>query len=63
MGLLIEIAVVAIAVWVLWRGFRQHQRKVSGAVRRAKEAVRDASPQTLIKDPKTGVYRPAERDE
>jgi ABC-type nickel/cobalt efflux system permease component RcnA len=60
MGLLLEILVVAIAVWVAWRGFRQHQRRVADAVQHAEEAVKDATPETLVKDPKTGVYRPKE---
>jgi len=58
MGLLVEIGVVGLAVWMVWRGFSQHRRNVGEAVRRAEEAVDDARAQTLVKDPKTGVYRP-----
>ncbi len=58
MGFLIEVGIVALAVWMTWRGFTQHRRQVAESVRRAEEAVNEARPQTLIKDPKTGVYRP-----
>lgn len=61
MGLLIEIAIVAAAGWLAWRGFRRHQRNVASAVRHAERAVKDAAPETLVKDPATGVYRPADR--
>jgi hypothetical protein len=61
MGLLIEFAVIAIALWVVWRGFSQHSRRVGAAVRKAEQAVRDATPETLVRDPKTGVYRPLDR--
>jgi hypothetical protein len=61
MGLLIEVAIVACAIWLAWRGFRQQQRNVADAVRGAEQAVKDAAPQTLVKDPATGVYRPIDR--
>jgi len=63
MGLVIEIAIVAAALWLAWRGFARHQRNVAGAVRRAEQAVKDAAPETLVKDPVTGVYRPIDRKE
>ncbi len=58
MGLLVEIGVVGLAVWMMWRGFTQHRRNVGEAVRRAEKTVDEARPLTLVKDPKTGVYRP-----
>ncbi len=61
MGLLIEVGVVALAVWLTWRGLSQHRRNVTNAIRRAERAAEEARTQTLVQDPKTGVYRPAER--
>ena len=63
MALVIEIAIVVAALWMAWRRFTRHKRNVAEAVRHAEKAVKDATPETLVKDPVTGVYRPAERKE
>ena len=63
MGLIVEIAIVAAAVWMIWRSFTRHQRTVTGTVRRGGNVAKDTKPLTLVKDPVTGVYRPADPKE
>jgi len=63
MGLVIEIAIVAAAAWLAWRGFTRHKRNVANAVKRGEGAVKDSTSETLVKDPVTGVYRLPERGE
>lgn len=57
MGLFIEVAIVVAAFAYGWHRFRRHRRDVTDQLKKAERSAREA-PETLIKDPKTGVYRP-----
>ena len=56
---LIFFAAVAIAGYVGYRSFVREAQRVSARVRRAEQEAKTGSVGTLVKDPKTGEYRPA----
>ena len=60
MARLIEIAIVVAAAVYVWRGFRRQQQSVTEALKRAERATDDRAPETLVKDPATGIYRPVD---
>ncbi|MEX0851770.1 MAG: hypothetical protein WD036_00585 [Bauldia sp.] len=58
MARLIEIALVVAAVVFVWRVYRRRQTEAA-ALRHAARPMGIETPETLVKDPATGVYRPA----
>ena len=63
MGRLILVAFVLVAAGFAWRAFRRQQQRVVEALRKTDAAVRKSVPETLVKDPATGIYRPIDRGE
>lgn len=61
MARLLFFALLAAAAWYGWKAFRRQQARVTEALKRAEGALAKNEPVTLQKDPKTGVYRPADR--
>ncbi len=62
MARLIEIALVVAALAYGWHRLRRHRRDITERLRKAERSAADAS-ETLIKDPKTGIYRPPDRED
>lgn len=56
---LIFFAVVAVAGYAGYRSFVREAERVTARVQRAKKEAKTGSMGTLVKDPKTGEYRPA----
>lgn len=45
-----------------YRSFKREAARVSKKVRQAEQEARTGASGTLVRDPKTGVYRPAKKD-
>jgi membrane protein implicated in regulation of membrane protease activity len=58
---LIFFALVGLAAYLGYRSFIREAERVTSRVRKAEEEARTGAQGTLVKDPKTGVYR-VERD-
>lgn len=56
---LIFFALIAIVAYVGYRAFIREAERVTRRAQRARQEVRTGSIGTLVKDPKTGEYRPA----
>jgi hypothetical protein len=63
MARLLFFALVAGALWYGWHLFRRQQGKVAEVLKRAEGTLTKNEPVDLERDPKTGVYRPADRDD
>jgi len=57
MARLIEIAIVVAVLAYGWQRFRRHRREVTERLQNAERSAGE-TPETLVKDPATGVYRP-----
>ena len=60
---LLLIALVALVGFLGYRAFVREARRVSAKVRREEREAQNKAIGTLIKDPKTGEYRPAREDD
>jgi uncharacterized protein HemX len=64
---LLVIALIAAAGWYAWKMLKRQQARVEAALRKAeataKPTVREQKSIALEKDPKTGVYRPSDRQD
>ena len=56
--LIFLIAIAAAAIYG-YRSFKREAARVSQRVRQAEQEARNNADGTLVRDPKTGVYRPA----
>lgn len=63
MAQLLFLAAVAIIGYYGYRAFVREAGKVSARVRRHENESRNRAVGTLIKDPKTGEYRPVKEDD
>lgn len=63
MGPILTIAVVAVVAALSWRALRREYGKVMSSLKDAESALSKRTPETLVRDPKTGVYRPAKRED
>jgi hypothetical protein len=61
MNRLFLIALIIGVVWYAWRSAGRRSKRVVEALKEAESKLDKNAPMTLEKDPKTGVYRPAER--
>ncbi|MDM7850223.1 hypothetical protein [Pseudochrobactrum kiredjianiae] len=59
--LIFLILLVAAAIYG-YRSFKREAARVSKKVRQAEQEARTGASGTLVRDPKTGVYRPADKD-
>jgi hypothetical protein len=63
MGPVLTIALVGIVAALSWRAVRREYGKVVDALKGAETSLSKKAPETLERDPETGVYRPAKREE
>ena len=63
MARVLLIALAAGAVWYGWRYLRIQQARVAEALKKAEGSLAEKDTVHLEKDPKTGVYRPNDRQE
>lgn len=56
---MIFFALVGLAAWIGYRSFTREAARVTARVRRSENERRTGSQGTLVRDPKTGVFRPA----
>ena len=61
MSRLVLFGLIAVAVWYVWRSYGRRAKTVTESLRKADDSLSRQEPVTLTKDPKTGVYRPADR--
>lgn len=59
--LIFLVILIALAVYG-YRSFKREAKRVSQKVRQAEQEARTGASGTLIRDPKTGIYRPADKD-
>jgi hypothetical protein len=62
MARVLLFALLGAAVWYGWQTLRRNQVRVVEALKRAEGSLAKNETVTLEKDPKTGVYRPIDRD-
>jgi len=60
---LLLFAVIALGVWYGWRVLRRQASRVTEALKDAEGSLAEKKTVELEKDPKTGVYRPTDRDD
>lgn len=60
---LLFLALIAAAGWYGWRVLQRQQERIRTAMREAEVRVRRDEPISLEKDPKTGIYRPTDRQD
>ncbi len=56
---LIFFAVIGIAAYYIYRSFMREAERVTAKIRREERQTASGTQGTLVKDPKTGEYRPA----
>ena len=62
MGAFLTFVGVVVAVVIWWRRFNRTHTTVMTGAERAESSLEKRAPQTLEKDPKTGVYRAPRRE-
>ncbi|MEQ8697201.1 MAG: hypothetical protein RLT05_11645 [Bauldia litoralis] len=62
MGAFLTFVGVVVAIFLWWRRFNRTHTTVMTALKRAETSLQKRAPQTLEKDPKTGVYRAPRRE-
>ncbi len=62
MGAFLTFVGVVVAVVIWWRRFNRTHATVTSVLKRAESSMEKRAPQTLEKDPKTGVYRAPRRE-
>ena len=60
---LLFLVAIAVVGFLGYRAFLREAEKVSARVRRAERETQTKAVGTLVKDPKTGEYRPAREDD
>jgi len=60
---LLLLAAVAVVGFLGYRAFVREAERVSARVRRQEREAQTKAVGTLVKDPKTGEYRPASEDD
>jgi hypothetical protein len=64
MARLLFFAFIAAAGWYAWRAFQRQTARVEAALRKAEVNPRDRQKAiALERDPKTGIYRPSDRQD
>ncbi len=62
MGAFLTFVGVVVAVVIWWRRYSRAHTTVMTVLKRAESSMEKRAPQTLEKDPKTGVYRAKGRE-
>jgi membrane protein implicated in regulation of membrane protease activity len=57
---LIFFALIGLVALIGYRSFLREAERVTAKVRRAEKQAKTGAMGTLVKDPKTGVYRPVQ---
>jgi hypothetical protein len=61
---LLFLALIALGGWYAWRAFQRQTARVEAALRKAEVKRGDGQkPIALERDPKTGIYRPSDRQD